>query len=91
MGAIPDPGPESLESRIRERQAAAFAPRVVAPGNGQALTAGRGGISPQGVVMNITVNSGFLFKESLKPMPTEVLRKMYDELLAEISRRGDTL
>lgn len=61
-------------------------PRSVAPVG--AATPGGAAVTPKGVVQTINVGVNVIFKESLKQVPNDVLRKMYDEFMAEVSRRG---
>ena len=44
--------------------------------------------TPQGVVQTLGLQVNVLFKESLKQVPEDVLRKMYDEFMSEVRRRG---
>lgn len=65
-----------------------FTPRAVAPANGAAVVPGPATVGPKGVIQTLGLQVQVVFRESLKQVPDEVLGKMYDELMAELNKRG---
>jgi hypothetical protein len=47
-----------------------------------------GALSPQGAVLQISINAQILFKDIIKQLDPQVLYRLLDELREELSRRG---